>query len=113
MQGADYSTSATSKALSSLDKKSALESMMTSDNSNDRKRSHPHDQPEPIEKEEEDDQAHDEVRLWEDGFKDRYYESKFDVSADNLEFRYNFNHIMCTKIEVEKQNNFSCDTGIT
>ncbi|KAF5308626.1 hypothetical protein FQR65_LT18023 [Abscondita terminalis] len=36
-----------------------------------------------------DDQAHDEVRLWEDGFKDRYYESKFDVSADNLEFRYN------------------------
>lgn len=42
-----------------------------------------------IEEEEEDDQAHDEVRLWEDGFKDRYYESKFDVPADNLEFRYN------------------------
>lgn len=38
---------------------------------------------------EDDDQAHDEVRLWEDGFKDRYYESKFDVSPDNLEFRYN------------------------
>lgn len=37
--------------------------------------------------EEDDDQAHDEVRLWEDGFKDRYYESKFDVPADNLEFR--------------------------
>lgn len=36
---------------------------------------------------EEDDQAHDEVRLWEDGFKDRYYESKFDIPADNLEFR--------------------------
>lgn len=35
-----------------------------------------------------DDQAHDEVRLWEDGFKDRYYESKFDVGAKNLEFRY-------------------------
>lgn len=34
-----------------------------------------------------DEQAHDEVRLWEDGFKDRYYESKFDVSADQLEFR--------------------------
>ncbi|KAF5297104.1 hypothetical protein FQA39_LY02684 [Lamprigera yunnana] len=42
----------------------------------------------PIE-EDEDEQAHDEVRLWEDGFKDRYYESKFDVSSDNLEFRYN------------------------
>lgn len=35
----------------------------------------------------EDDQAHDEVRLWEDGFKDRYYESKFDVAANDLEFR--------------------------
>lgn len=37
---------------------------------------------------EEDDQAHDEVRLWEDGFKDRYYESKFDVMPDNFQFRY-------------------------
>ncbi|XP_055908487.1 5'-3' exoribonuclease 2 homolog isoform X2 [Eupeodes corollae] len=36
----------------------------------------------------EDEQKHDEVRLWEDGFKDRYYESKFDVGAENLEFRY-------------------------
>ncbi|CAG9813681.1 unnamed protein product [Phaedon cochleariae] len=40
------------------------------------------------EEEEEDEQAHDEVRLWEDGFKDRYYESKFDVRPDQLEFRY-------------------------
>ncbi|KAF0307470.1 5'-3' exoribonuclease 2 [Amphibalanus amphitrite] len=38
----------------------------------------------------------DEVRLWEDGFKDRYgtvmavvyYESKFDVMKDNIEFRH-------------------------
>lgn len=37
---------------------------------------------------EEDEQAHDEVRLWEAGFKDRYYESKFDVTEDNLQFRY-------------------------
>ncbi|CAB3249524.1 unnamed protein product [Arctia plantaginis] len=35
-----------------------------------------------------DDDKHDEVRLWEDGFKERYYESKFEVSKDNLEFRY-------------------------
>lgn len=34
-----------------------------------------------------DDESHDEVRLWEDGFKDRYYESKFGVSSDNLAFR--------------------------
>lgn len=42
----------------------------------------------PNQEKEEDDQAHDEVRLWEDGFKDRYYESKFDVMPDNLQFRY-------------------------
>lgn len=29
------------------------------------------------------------MRLWEDGFKDRYYESKFDASADDLAFRNN------------------------
>ncbi|XP_052743971.1 5'-3' exoribonuclease 2 homolog [Bicyclus anynana] len=37
---------------------------------------------------EDDDEAHDEVRLWEEGFKERYYESKFEVARDNLEFRY-------------------------
>ncbi|CAH1180824.1 unnamed protein product [Phyllotreta striolata] len=36
----------------------------------------------------EEDQPNDEVRLWEDGFKDRYYESKFDVKPEELEFRY-------------------------
>merc|ERR1712223_1177580 len=30
----------------------------------------------------------DEVRLYEDGFKDRYYESKFGVLPDDVEFRY-------------------------
>lgn len=37
---------------------------------------------------EDEEETNDEVRLWEDGFKDRYYESKFDVMPDNLEFRY-------------------------
>lgn len=37
---------------------------------------------------EEDPDANDEVRLWEPGFKDRYYESKFDVGPDNKQFRY-------------------------
>ncbi|XP_018324321.1 5'-3' exoribonuclease 2 homolog isoform X2 [Agrilus planipennis] len=37
---------------------------------------------------EDDDQVHDEVRLWEDGFKDRYYESKFDVTPNQHDFRY-------------------------
>jgi 5'-3' exoribonuclease 2 len=34
-----------------------------------------------------DEETNDEVRLWEDGFKDRYYESKFDVAVDNFKFR--------------------------
>lgn len=37
--------------------------------------------------EEEEEDAHDEVRLWENGFKDRYYQSKFDVDPDDLQFR--------------------------
>ncbi|PZC76814.1 hypothetical protein B5X24_HaOG204131 [Helicoverpa armigera] len=37
---------------------------------------------------EDDDDKNDEVRLWEQGFKERYYESKFEVARDNLEFRY-------------------------
>ncbi|XP_060536009.1 5'-3' exoribonuclease 2 homolog isoform X2 [Cylas formicarius] len=41
-----------------------------------------------VDNDSDDDQAHDEVRLWEDGFKDRYYESKFDVAPKQLEFRY-------------------------
>ena len=31
--------------------------------------------------------SHDEVRLWEDGFKERYYESKFAVAPTDEEFR--------------------------
>uniref|UniRef100_A0A182N5J5 5'-3' exoribonuclease n=1 Tax=Anopheles dirus TaxID=7168 RepID=A0A182N5J5_9DIPT len=37
--------------------------------------------------EEEEKETPDEVRLWEDGFKDRYYESKFDVMPQNVKFR--------------------------
>lgn len=29
----------------------------------------------------------DEVRLYEDGFKERYYESKFEVNPENSDFR--------------------------
>ncbi|XP_058467730.1 5'-3' exoribonuclease 2 homolog [Malaya genurostris] len=36
---------------------------------------------------EEEEETPDEVRLWEDGFKDRYYESKFDVMPNNVKFR--------------------------
>uniref|UniRef100_A0A182XFI6 5'-3' exoribonuclease n=1 Tax=Anopheles quadriannulatus TaxID=34691 RepID=A0A182XFI6_ANOQN len=37
--------------------------------------------------EDEEKETPDEVRLWEDGFKDRYYESKFDVMPQNIKFR--------------------------
>ncbi|CAG7836984.1 unnamed protein product [Allacma fusca] len=36
----------------------------------------------------EEEEPNDEVRLWEEGFKDRYYESKFDVQAENVAFRH-------------------------
>ncbi|KAH8305480.1 hypothetical protein KR018_010062 [Drosophila ironensis] len=42
----------------------------------------------PNDDDEEEEEVNDEVRLWEDGFKDRYYESKFDVAPNNLQFRY-------------------------
>ena len=38
--------------------------------------------------ESDDEETPDEVRLYEDGFKDRYYESKFGVLPDDKEFRY-------------------------
>ena len=75
-------------------KNSAFEAMLhpnsneadTSDGGNRGVKRKAEDEPKP--QQEEDEQAHDEVRLWEDGFKDRYYESKFDVMSDNLQFRY-------------------------
>lgn len=72
--------------------KNALESMLrpdTASNSKGVKRKFDDVEKEAeAEEEEEDPQANDEVRLWEIGFKDRYYESKFDVGPENLQFRY-------------------------
>ncbi|KAH8238853.1 hypothetical protein KR038_004666 [Drosophila bunnanda] len=41
-----------------------------------------------LEDDDDEEEVNDEVRLWEDGFKDRYYESKFDVAPGNQQFRY-------------------------
>ncbi|KAH9503017.1 5'-3' exoribonuclease 2, partial [Bulinus truncatus] len=38
---------------------------------------------------EEEEEAPDDVRLWEDGWRDRYYKSKFNVGPDDQEFRHN------------------------
>lgn len=37
---------------------------------------------------EQEEEAHDEVKLWEDGWKDRYYQSKFGVGSNDIEFRH-------------------------
>ncbi|XP_017757623.1 PREDICTED: 5'-3' exoribonuclease 2 homolog [Eufriesea mexicana] len=64
--------------------KQNLESMVYPEKSTNRENKRRNDTPEVIMEE-----PYDEVRLWEEGFKDRYYESKFDVSPDNLAFRNN------------------------
>ncbi|XP_043792293.1 5'-3' exoribonuclease 2 homolog isoform X1 [Apis laboriosa] len=80
IHGQNYHTSEKGNA------KEMLESMIRPENSTDHERKR---KSEVLEDDSDDDQSHDEVRLWEDGFKDRYYESKFDVSPDNLAFRNN------------------------
>ena len=40
-----------------------------------------------LDDESEDEEPPDEVRLYEDGFKDRYYESKFEVDSSDQDFR--------------------------
>lgn len=83
VMGRNYNTN----AAQSTNANSALESMLTPENTGNRGQKRKHD--ECKQDNSDDDQAHDEVRLWEDGFKDRYYESKFDVSPDNFAFRNN------------------------
>lgn len=82
VQGRNYNTNAAENSNANH----ALESMMRPENTGNKGQKRKIDE---VTDTEDDDQAHDEVRLWEDGFKDRYYESKFDVSPDNLAFRNN------------------------
>ncbi|XP_046579788.1 5'-3' exoribonuclease 2-like [Haliotis rubra] len=42
--------------------------------------------------EEEEEEPDDEVKLWEDGWKDRYYKSKFDTDANDIDFRHKVAH---------------------
>ncbi|XP_072744111.1 5'-3' exoribonuclease 2 homolog isoform X1 [Anoplolepis gracilipes] len=82
VQGRNYNTN----AAESTNANHALESMLRPENADNRGQKR---KTEAVADNDDDDQSHDEVRLWEDGFKDRYYESKFDVSPDNLAFRNN------------------------
>lgn len=73
-------------------RKSALEQMFrpagSTDTSNNDSRGQKRKYDEVKDEDSDDEQAHDEVKLWEEGFKDRYYESKFDVAPEQLQFRY-------------------------
>lgn len=60
------------------DAASALRSMMKTDDRGQKRQA-----------EDEDDEPQDEVKLWEDGWKDRYYKSKFDIESDDIAFRHN------------------------
>ncbi|XP_045174947.2 5'-3' exoribonuclease 2-like isoform X2 [Mercenaria mercenaria] len=80
----NFSTSSTDRDLSNLDAAQALKSMMHSGNEErGEKRKHEavdsDSEPEP----------EDDVKLWEDGWKDRYYKNKFDVGSEDIAFRHN------------------------
>ncbi|XP_012232131.1 5'-3' exoribonuclease 2 homolog isoform X1 [Linepithema humile] len=81
VQGRNYNTNAAENT-------NALESMLRPENAGNRGQKRKIEEV-TADNESDDEQSHDEVRLWEDGFKDRYYESKFDVPPDNLAFRNN------------------------
>ena len=61
--------------------KNMLKSGQQPEPSNPRKRQHPKDS-------DDEEETPDEVRLYEDGFKDRYYESKFGVLPEDIGFRH-------------------------
>ncbi|XP_032671869.1 5'-3' exoribonuclease 2 homolog [Odontomachus brunneus] len=82
VQGRNYNTN----VAENKNTNHALESMLRPENTSNKGQKR---KIEEINAESDDEQSHDEVRLWEDGFKDRYYESKFGVSTDNLAFRNN------------------------
>ncbi|KAJ8309493.1 hypothetical protein KUTeg_014367 [Tegillarca granosa] len=63
-----------------------LRSMMRNDNSGSHERGQKRSAEEDSDSEPE---PEDNVKLWEDGFKDRYYKNKFDVDKSDTEFRHN------------------------
>ncbi|XP_050434790.1 5'-3' exoribonuclease 2 homolog isoform X2 [Adelges cooleyi] len=84
--GGQYQPMAPNAAFSVANPKQTIDDMrrqsMGNDNNQGQKRKREDDDSS------EEEQTPDEVRLWEDGFKERYYESKFDVDRTNSEFRH-------------------------
>ena len=81
--GAGAGINSTHAKLKGMNNDEALKAMMTSGKQDNDKSGVKRQR-----EESDDEETPDEVRLWEDGFKDRYYESKFDVGSEDIEFRY-------------------------
>ncbi|XP_060564617.1 5'-3' exoribonuclease 2-like isoform X3 [Ruditapes philippinarum] len=80
----NFSTSSSDRDLANLDAAQALKAMMNSDNNErgeKRKRENMDSDSDP--------EPEDDVKLWEDGWKDRYYKNKFDVGSEDIAFRHN------------------------
>lgn len=54
--------------------------------------------------EEIDEDANDSVRLWEDGWKQRYYKIKFNVEEEDVEFRRKI--VITIKLKLKKKTTF-------
>lgn len=67
----------------------ALTSLLNADGSKEKQNSEPkHGEKRKHDGDDSEEEPEDNVRLWEDGWKDRYYEIKFEVSKDNIPFRH-------------------------
>ena len=85
--------SSTQNQLMSGDAKAGLEALLTpAGGSAENEQQQRGEKRKREDEEDEDENPNDEVRLWENGFKDRYYESKFDVGSDCIDFRYKVGH---------------------
>lgn len=84
MRRQNYSTSSGDRNFSSLNPAAALKAMMRTDDQETRGQKRPHED----DGEESDPEPEDNVKLWEEGWKDRYYKNKFDVDSEDVAFRH-------------------------
>ncbi|GFS82869.1 5'-3' exoribonuclease 2 [Nephila pilipes] len=83
-----YQMRMSSSSSSANSSKQRLESMMVPENNNDKSSEILGMKRKRDEAESEESEPEDDVKLWEDGWKERYYEVKFKVGRDDVEFRH-------------------------